>query len=68
MKLGSSKAMTGNKKFLNDQNESWEMNERIVIDPAIQQGKSVIPGTRVPITRILGGLAGAMTQKEIMRE
>jgi hypothetical protein len=33
MKLGSSKAMTGNKKFLNDQNESWEMNERIVTYP-----------------------------------
>jgi uncharacterized protein (DUF433 family) len=44
------------------------MNERIVIDPEIQHGKPVIRGTRVPITRILGGLAGGMTQKEIMRE
>jgi uncharacterized protein (DUF433 family) len=58
----------GNKKFLIDQRESKEMNERIVIDPEIQHGKPVIRGTRVPITRILGGLAGGMTQKEIMRE
>ena len=44
------------------------MNERIVIDPEIQHGKPVIRGTRVPVTRILGGLAGGMTQEEIMRE
>jgi len=43
------------------------MNERIVIDPEIQHGKPVIRGTRVPITRIIGGLAGGMTKKEIMR-
>ncbi|MCL0074055.1 DUF433 domain-containing protein [Dehalococcoidia bacterium] len=34
------------------------MNERIVIDPEIQHGKPVIRGTRVPVTRIIGGLAG----------
>ena len=44
------------------------MNERIVIDPEIQHGKPVIRGTRVPITRIVGGLAGGMTKEEIMRE
>lgn len=44
------------------------MNERIVIDPNIQHGKPVIRGTRVPITRIIGGLAGGMTAEEIMRE
>lgn len=44
------------------------MNERIVIDPEILHGKPVIRGTRVPITRILGGLAGGMTKKEIMLE
>ncbi len=44
------------------------MNERIVIDPEIQHGKPVIRGTRVPVTRIVGGLAGGMTKKEIMRE
>jgi uncharacterized protein (DUF433 family) len=44
------------------------MDERIVIDPTTQHGKPVIRGTRVPITRIIGGLAGGMTKEEIMRE
>ncbi|NUM75676.1 DUF433 domain-containing protein [candidate division KSB1 bacterium] len=44
------------------------MNERIVIDPDIQQGKPVIRGTRVPVARIVGGLAGGMTIEEIIRE
>ena len=44
------------------------MNDRIVIDPEIQHGKPVIRGTRVPITRIIGGLAGGMTNEEIIRE
>lgn len=44
------------------------MNERIVIDPEVQHGKPVIRGTRVPIARIVGGLAGGMTTEEIMRE
>ncbi len=44
------------------------MDERIVIDPEIQHGKPVIRGTRVPITRIVGGLAGGMTKEDIMRE
>ena len=44
------------------------MNDRVVIDPNIQHGKPVIKGTRVPITRIIGGLAGGMTKEEIIRE
>lgn len=44
------------------------MNERIIIDPEIQHGKPVIKGTRVPISRIMGGLAGGMTKEEIIRE
>ena len=44
------------------------MNERIIIDPEIQHGKPVIRGTRVPISRIVGGLAGGMTKEEIIRE
>lgn len=44
------------------------MNERIVIDPEIQHGKPVIRGTRLPITRIVGGLAGGMSKEEIMKE
>jgi uncharacterized protein (DUF433 family) len=44
------------------------MNERIVIDPRIQHGKPVIRGTRVPVARIVGGLAGGMAVDEVMRE
>jgi len=44
------------------------MNERIVIDPEIQHGKPVIRGTRVPVARLVGGLAGGMTMEEIIRE
>ena len=44
------------------------MNERIIIDPEIQHGKPVIRGTRVPVTRIVGGLAGGMLKEEIIRE
>lgn len=44
------------------------MDERIVIDPQIQHGKPVIRGTRVPVARIVGGLAGGMTIEEVMRE
>lgn len=44
------------------------MNERIAIDPEIQHGKPIIRGTRVPVTRIVGGLAGGMTKEEIIRE
>ncbi len=44
------------------------MIERVVIDPEIQHGKPVIRGTRVPVARILGGLAGGMTKEEIIHE
>jgi uncharacterized protein (DUF433 family) len=44
------------------------MNERVVIDPEIQHGKPVIRGTRVPVARILSGLAGGMSFDELCRE
>lgn len=44
------------------------MRERIVIDPKIQHGKPVIKGTRVPVARIIEGLAGGMEIKEICDE
>ena len=44
------------------------MQDRIMIDPGIQHGKPVIRGSRVPITRIVGGLAGGMSKEEIIRE
>jgi len=44
------------------------MEDRIVIDPEIQHGKPVIKGTRVPVARIIDGLAGGMTNADIARE
>jgi uncharacterized protein (DUF433 family) len=44
------------------------MQDRIVIDPEIQHGKPIIRGTRVPITRIIGSLAGGMSKEEVIKE
>jgi uncharacterized protein (DUF433 family) len=44
------------------------MNDRVIIDPEIQHGKPVIRGTRVPVARIVGSLAGGMTMEEVVRE
>lgn len=44
------------------------MNDRIVIDPKVQHGKPVIRGTRVPVARIVGGLAGGMSLEEVQEE
>ena len=44
------------------------MDNRIAIDPEIQHGRPVIAGTRVPVARIVGGLAGGMSRTEIVRE
>lgn len=44
------------------------MNERIVLDSKLCHGKPVIRGTRVPVSRIIGGLAGGMSREEIIRE
>lgn len=44
------------------------MQEHIVIDPKIQHGKPIIRGTRVPVARVVGGLAGGMSYEDVMRE
>jgi uncharacterized protein (DUF433 family) len=44
------------------------MHDRIVINPAIQHGLTVLRGTHVPIVGILGGLAGGMTPTEVCQE
>jgi uncharacterized protein (DUF433 family) len=44
------------------------MNDRITINPQVQHGKPVIRGTRVPVVRLLGGLAGGMSFDELCRE
>jgi uncharacterized protein (DUF433 family) len=45
-----------------------QVNDRIVVDPEIQHGKPIIRGTRVPVARVIGGLAGGMSKQEVMRE
>lgn len=42
--------------------------DRIVIDPSISHGKPIIRGTRLPVTVVVGSLAGGMTFEEIQRE
>jgi uncharacterized protein (DUF433 family) len=44
------------------------VSDRIVLDPAICHGKPVIRGSRVPVTVVVGSLAGGMTFDEIQRE
>ena len=41
---------------------------RIILDPAVSHGKPVIRGTRVPVTVVVGSLAGGMTFEEVQRE
>ncbi len=41
---------------------------RILIDPAICHGKPVVEGTRMPVSMIVGSLAGGMTEAELGRE
>jgi uncharacterized protein (DUF433 family) len=45
-----------------------DTQDRIVIDPNICHGKPVIRGTRVPVTVVVGSLAGGMTFEEVQRE
>ena len=45
-----------------------KLTDRIVIDPKVMHGKSVIMGTRVPVEIVLGSLAGGMEIKEVCSE
>ena len=55
---------------MQDHNQSGEsiMPDRMVIAPAMQHGTPVIRGTRVPVARLLGGLAGGMTPADVCQE
>jgi uncharacterized protein (DUF433 family) len=44
------------------------MNDQIVIDPKVCHGKPVIRGTRMPVSLIVGSLAGGMGFEEVERE
>lgn len=45
-----------------------EIADRIVIDPDVMVGKSVIKGTRIPVYLIVEFVANGMTEKEIIKE
>ncbi len=40
----------------------------IVIDPAICHGKPVISGTRIPVSIVIGSLAGGMSYEQLQQE
>lgn len=44
------------------------LSERIQIDPAVCHGQPVIRDTRVPVSIVLGSLAGGMSLDEIADE
>lgn len=44
------------------------VQDRIILDPAILGGKPIIRGTRIPVTIVVGSLAGGMTFQEVQRE
>jgi uncharacterized protein (DUF433 family) len=43
-------------------------SDRIIVDPAIAHGRPVIRGTRVPVTFVLGSLAGGMPFEDVQNE
>jgi uncharacterized protein (DUF433 family) len=43
-------------------------DSRVIIDPGICHGKPVIRGTRMPVTLVVGSLAGGMTFEDVQRE
>jgi len=42
--------------------------DRIVVDPKIVHGQPVVYGTRVPVSIVVGSLAGGMTFEEVEAE
>ncbi|PAW72578.1 MAG: hypothetical protein B9S33_22700 [Pedosphaera sp. Tous-C6FEB] len=44
------------------------MRDSIVIDPGICHGKPVLRGTRMPVSLVVGSLAGGMSFEEVERE
>jgi uncharacterized protein (DUF433 family) len=43
-------------------------SDRILIDPKVCHGKPVIRGTRMPVSVIVGSLAGGMSFQDVERE
>jgi uncharacterized protein (DUF433 family) len=45
-----------------------EIAPRIAVDPNVVHGAPVITGTRVPVSVVIGSLAGGMSKEEIETE
>jgi uncharacterized protein (DUF433 family) len=48
--------------------QAGEIYPGVVVDPEIVHGKPVIAGTRIPVSLVLGQLAGGITFEELERE
>jgi uncharacterized protein (DUF433 family) len=48
--------------------DSRDWDEWVTIDPAVQGGRPVIRGTRMPVETIVGSLAGGMAIEEVCSE
>jgi uncharacterized protein (DUF433 family) len=44
------------------------MHDRITLDREVCHGKAVIRGTRVPVARVIGYLAGGMSYEDVQRD
>jgi len=45
-----------------------DLLSRISIDPQVRFGKPCVRGTRITVGEVLGGLAGGMTEAELLAE
>jgi len=45
-----------------------EIAPNISVDPQIHHGPPVITGTRMPVSIVVGSLAGGMSKEEVSRE
>ena len=48
--------------------DSTEIFPGIVVDPQIVHGKPVLAGTRIPVSLVLGQLAGGLSFEDLERE
>lgn len=47
---------------------SMEIAPNVTVNPEIHHGTPVITGTRVPVSIVIGSLAGGMEKQEVMQE
>jgi uncharacterized protein (DUF433 family) len=50
------------------ENDEVELAPRIVVSKRVRFGRPVIRGTRVPVDRVVGELAGGMSFEQVMAE